>query len=379
VRRRASARTAGRRSAVLLCVVALCSGAAGCMASGSKAGPDRPATILHLGTTEARGAPYTEDVERFAARVEELTDGAVRVEIDYQVIPWTPTSERDVTRMVQEGQVDLALVPTRVFDTMGISGFEALQTPLLIDSPELAGAVAASGVATTMLEVLEEHGLVGLGLVFEGLRWPMALNGVVDEASDFEGLLVRVPASNVSDAVFEALGAVPDHGADHLIATDGEAYPLVETELGLAATDFASGSTITSGLVLFPKYGALLADPYALDALSEEQRAGVRQAAQDAVEAATQTMADEEELAATYCEVAGDLVEAPAAGLRSIELRLEAVVDELREDPATSEAIDAITALAKSTSAARFTAPPACSPRSGDAAQLPSAPAAPTP
>ena len=176
--------------------------------------------------------------------------------------------------MVQEGEVDLALIPTRVFDTMGISGFEALQTPLLIDTAELAGAVAASDVATTMLTGLGDHGLVGLGLIFEGLRRPMALNGAVDQASDFEGLLVRVPASNVSDRVFEALGAVPDHGEDHLVATNGEPYPLVETELELADTEFAPGSTVTSGLVLFPKYGALLADPDALDDL--ERRSGGR-------------------------------------------------------------------------------------------------------
>lgn len=373
-------RIAGPRSAIPVCLgVVLAVGSAGCTASGSKAGPDRPATVLHLATTEARGAPYTQDVERFAARVEELTDGAVRVEIDHQVIPWTPTSEQTVARMVQEGQVDLALIPTRVFDTMGISGFEALQAPLLIDTAELAGAVAASDVATTMLEGLGDHGLVGLGLVFEGLRRPIALNGAVDEASDFEGLLVRVPASNVSDRVFEALGAVPDHGADHLVGTNGEPYALVETELELADTDFAPGSTVTAGLVLFPKYGALLADPDALDALNDDQVDALHEAAEDTVAAASQTMADEEVLAATYCEVAGDVIEAPAAGLRSIERRLTTVVDELREDPVAAEAIDAINVLKEATSAPTFTAPPACSPPSGDAARLPSAPAVPTP
>ena len=377
---RSSTRIAGLRPAVLVCVASVVAvGLAGCTASGSKAGPDRPATVLHLATTEVRGAPHTEDVERFATRVEELTNGAVRVEIDYEIVPWTPTSERTVTRMVQQGEVDLALIPTRVFDTMGISGFKALQTPLLIDTAELAGAVAASDVATTMLTGLGDHGLVGLGLIFEGLRRPMALNGAVDQASDFEGLLVRVPASNVSDRVFEALGAVPDHGEDHLVATNGEPYPLVETELELADTEFAPGSTVTSRLVLFPKYGALLADPDALDALSDDQVDALREAAEHTVAAAAQTTADEEVLAATYCEVAGDVVEAPAAGLRSIEQRLTTVVDELREDPATTEAIDAITVLKDSTSPPAFTAPPACSPPSGDAARIPSTPAAPTP
>ena len=378
--RLSGARTAGLRPVVLACsvsVLAVCS--AGCSVSGSKAGPDRPATVLHLATTEAQGVPHTSDVERFAARVAELTDGAVRIEVDHQVIPWTPSSERTVTRMVQEGEVDLALIPTRVFDTMGISGFEALQTPLLIDTPELAAAVASSDVAATMLAGLGDHGLVGLGLVFEGLRRPLALNGAVTEARDFEGLLVRVPASDVSDRVFEALGAIPDHGADHLVATNGEPYPLVETELELADTDYSPGSTVTSDLVLFPKYAALLANPDALDDLSDEQVDAVRQAADATVADAAQTTADEQDLAATYCEVAGDLVDAPAAGLRSIEVKLETVVDELRQDPGTATAIAKITALKAATTAPPFTAPPACSPLTGDAARLPTAPAAPTP
>jgi TRAP-type C4-dicarboxylate transport system substrate-binding protein len=318
-------------------------------------------------------------VERFAARVQELTGQEVRVDIDYEVIPWTPTSEREVISMVQRGEVDLALVPTRAFDTVGISTFEALQTPLLIDTPELAGVVAGSNVATSMLAGLDSGGLVGLGLVYEGLRRPMALNGGVDEARDFEGRLVRVPASNVSDHVFEALGAIPDHGTDHLMAADGTPYSLVETELELADTDFAQGSTITSGLVLFPKYGALIADPEALDDLDDDHLDALRNAAHDTAQAAVHTTADEEELAATYCEVAGDVILPPAAGLRSIERRLATVVEQLRQDPVTTDNIHAITELKQSTPSPTFHPPLACSPRSGDAAQLPSAPAAPTP
>jgi TRAP-type transport system periplasmic protein len=373
-------RIAGLHRAVLVCVAsALAAGVAGCTASGSKAGPDRPATVLHLATTEAQGAPYTEDLERFTARVEDLTDGEVRLEVDDQLIPWTPTSERTVTEMVQDGDVDLALIPTRVFDTMGISGFEALQAPMLIDSPELAAAVASSDIAGTMLEGLDRHGLVGLGLVFEGLRRPMALNGAITGAGDFEGRLVRVPASDVSDRVFEALGAVPDHGADHLVATNGEPYALVETELEVADTDYSPGSTTTIDLVLFPKYGALLAQPDVLGDLTDEQVDAVRQAAEDTVAAAAQTIADEQELAATYCEVAGDLIEAPASGLQSIERRLRTVVDELRQDARTATAIRAIEGLKESTVAPAFRTPSACSPLTGDGARLPSAPAAPTP
>jgi TRAP-type C4-dicarboxylate transport system substrate-binding protein len=266
-----------------------------------------------------------------------------------------------------------------VFDTVGVTGFEALQTPMLIDTPELAGAVATGDVAADMLAGLDDQGIVGLGLVYEGLRRPLALNGAVTRATDLEGLSVRVPVSGVSDQVFTALGAVPDNGASHIVSTSGERYPVVETELALADTDFPAGGTVTANLVFFPKYDAILANPDSLGRLDEDQQDAIRQAAAEAVAGAVQTTADEEALAATYCETAGDLVSASLGEVRAIRARLRPVVDELGQDPATAAAIDEIRRLEIATTAPRFRAPPSCSPRTGDGALLPSAPAAPTP
>lgn len=371
-------RTAGIAPAVLVGCL-LVAGLTGCTTSGSKAGPDRPATVLRLATPEQRGAPYTEDVERFAMLAHELTDGGVRIAIDYEVVDWTQLSEQKIVRMTQEGRTDLALVSPRVFDTVGIDGFRALQTPILIDTPELAASVAHDEVAADMLQGLSEHGLIGLGLVYEGLRRTLALNGAVTRAGDFEGLLVRVPTSNTSDRIFEALGAIPDHGDDRAVASTGERYALVETGFVLAAADYPAGTTVTSNLVLFPKYGALIANPDAFEELTEEQQDALRRAAAETVGAAAETTADEQDLARRYCEIAGDLAEAPPSEIEAIEDRLQPVVDELREDPAAASAIDAILELRAATKAPAFTAPPACAPPSGDSLRLPSAPAAPTP
>ena len=377
---RASTKIAGPRSVIFVaCSTLLVTGAAGCATSGSKAGPDRPATVLRLATPEQRGAPYTDDVEVFANRVAELSDGTLRVQVDYEVIPWTQRSEQTITQMVQNGEIELALVPTRVLDTVGIEGFQALQTPMLIDTPELAAAVARSDVADDMLADLPGHDLIGLGLVFEGLRRPLALNGAITRATDLDGLQVRVPRSRLSDLVFTALGAVPDHGDDLVIATTGDRYAVVETELALADSGFPHGSTVTHNLVLFPKYGALLANPDAYEELSDDEREVLRQAADETVARAGQTTADEEDLATTYCETAGDLVAASDTELRAMHDRLQPVVDELHRDPATATRIEAIRELAETIQAPEFTPPPACHPPTGDAARLPSAPAAPTP
>ena len=104
-----------------------------------------------------------------------LTEGSVTVTLQLEAdAPWSPQSEQRVTAMVKDGTTDLAMVPPRVFDTIGIHGFEALQTPMLIDSAELAGAITTGDIGSGMLADLPDQGLVGLGLVYDGLRRPLA-------------------------------------------------------------------------------------------------------------------------------------------------------------------------------------------------------------
>jgi TRAP-type C4-dicarboxylate transport system substrate-binding protein len=353
--------------------------AAGCSASGTKAGPTRPTVVLHLATPENSDAPYADDVRFFARRVGELSDGRVDVRIDFQAIPWTPASEGALFEMVRDGKTELALVPPRAFDTVGVTDFEALQGPMLIDSPELAGAVATSDLTRDLLDGLEEHGVVGLGLAYEGLRRPLALNGALARVSDFEGLLIRVPSSNLSDRIMRALGAIPDRGASHVNATTGDPYPLAETELALASTTFPDGGTVTANMVFFPKYDALLVNADTFAHLADDQADALRRAAADTVARSLQTTQDEEDLASAFCADGGHLVEAPDDEVDAMRAAVQPVLAELQQDPGTRTAIEEIESLARATKAPSFTMPPACLPPTGDAARLPSETPAPTP
>ena len=346
---------------------------------GTKAGPTRPTVVLHLATPENPDAPYADDVRFFARRVRDLTDGEVDVRLDFEAIPWTPASEGKLFEMVQDGTTELALVPPRAFDTVGVTGFEALQAPMLIDSPELAGAVATSDLAGDLLDSLGEYGVVGLGLAYEGLRRPLALNGALTRVSDFESLLIRVPSSNLSDRIMRALKAIPDRGASHVNATTGDPYPLVETELTLAPTNFPDGGTVTSNMVFFPKYDALIVNADTFESLADDQADAMRRAAADTVTRSVQTVEDEQELASTFCADGGHLVEAPADQIDAMRAAVQPVLDDLRTDTSTRVAIDKIESLARSTQAPPFTVPPTCLPPTGDAARLPSETPGPTP
>ena len=58
---------------------------------------------------------------------------------------------------VADGRYDLGVVGTQVFDTLGVSSFQALNAPMLVDSYALQAAVLESGLTDTMMQPLERH------------------------------------------------------------------------------------------------------------------------------------------------------------------------------------------------------------------------------
>ena len=78
--------------------------------------------------------------------------------------------DQKVARMVVAGELDMGLIPTRAWDTEGVTSLRALNAPFLITSDELAAQVASSELAGTMLAGLDTVGVTGLALLPEGLR-----------------------------------------------------------------------------------------------------------------------------------------------------------------------------------------------------------------
>src|SRR5262245_9924338 len=62
----------------------------------------------------------------------------------------TPEFEAKVIDDVRAGRADGAWIGSRAFDRAGVTSFDALIAPLLIDSYELQGAVLASPLASAM-------------------------------------------------------------------------------------------------------------------------------------------------------------------------------------------------------------------------------------
>lgn len=338
---------------VSILLVIVVAGLAGCSSpgAGGTSGPNDPASTsvtpvtLSLGTGDSRGRPDTAVVEHFAEQVEQLSDGAMTIEITWQAAGESGSKdsfEQGIVGMVQGGELDLGWIAARAWDTVDVSSFQALQAPFLITDQALLGDVVSSPIADDMLSSLDEVGLVGFGLYPDQLRHPVGYASPLRSVEDFDGAQIRLVPSNATEALVRAFGGTPVYGVngDALDAAirNGE-LDGTETSLGFAP----DGSILTANVVLFPRVNTLFASAEGLSSLSDAQRAILEEAAGATVEFSI--AAAEREDAGAFCAAGGQLVEASEADIASLMEAAQPVWDTLRADPQTAAFIDQIRAL----------------------------------
>jgi TRAP-type C4-dicarboxylate transport system substrate-binding protein len=120
--------------------------------------------------TLADGEGDTSNAQPFAGAVSSLSHGSLQIKIEGAWRPSDPSYSADLIKDVQAGKADLGVAASRAFDTVGISSFQALQAPFLIDNYLLERKVMDSAIPGSMLQELRPHGLVGLA-VLPGPLW----------------------------------------------------------------------------------------------------------------------------------------------------------------------------------------------------------------
>ena len=165
-----------RLATVALAVVAavVAGGCSGGGASGDKAGGSGEPVVLRMANAygDLNDVPV---VEGFVSQVKERSGGNVRIQVANRWGDYANDAEQQVVRAVAAGKVDLGWAGARVFDTMGVTSFQALQAPMLIDSYALEQAVVASDIPGQMMQGLSKLGVQGLGVLADGLRKPIAV------------------------------------------------------------------------------------------------------------------------------------------------------------------------------------------------------------
>lgn len=298
--------------------------------------------VLTLATDDSPGEISADQISAFADHVAELSNEAIEVSPDWN-------SNKDIAhdwdqaaaRLVIDGSHDLGLIPSRAWDTLGVTSLQALSTPMLISDRSLEVAVITDHrISSDLLKGLDDVGITGLSLYPEELRRPFGFREALVEPDQFVGVTVRVPTSAASALLYEALGGT---------AVDDEPDP--SAQVGLDSDfDHAPHSIATGNLVWYPKVNVLVANSEAWKALTDSQRDILQQAAAAAQQDAIHYLPDETTAARGWCSRTGGTITAATADqLAAFEAATMPVRNRLATDSATKALIHAIQALKDTT------------------------------
>lgn len=313
----------------------------------TKAGGESPPITLKAISPTGPGYPGGDQLAEFARQVSELSDGAITIDIAPSMNLGGANNEITAVEMVQRGEVDLGLVPTRIFDVVGIDSFRALQAPFLITSNELADQVLVDPIADEMLAGLDNAGLTGLTMTFDSLRQPIGTNGPLLSPDDFQGIGFQTAQSETQELAFSTLGA----SVTNVNGVDLEAGVLDQSiegfENSMQVPVKPVRGDITGNAVVYLKANAIIADAEVFAGLSSDQQSTLRAAAEATREWATRQHPDLINSAAAYCAAnEGDVVVASTDQLAALRAAVQPAYDELNLDSFTRKAIERITEIA---------------------------------
>jgi TRAP-type C4-dicarboxylate transport system substrate-binding protein len=249
---------------------------------------------------------------------------------------------------------------------MGVRSFQALTAPILVDTYALQNAVIERGITEQMMRGLDEVGVVGLGVLADGLRKPIGITGYILGPADWRGITFGTLRSKGQADALRALGATPafvfrpelegafDEGTIHGFETNLSNY---SSDPGWPLL----APYVTANVTLWPQMDVLFANPARLAALSAEQRGWLQDAARDAAARSTALADTDAQSMTSACGTGARFADASEGELAALEDAFAPVYADLRLDPETKAFIERIEALKESTRPeARLSIPPDC-------------------
>jgi TRAP-type C4-dicarboxylate transport system substrate-binding protein len=340
----------------VLIVAGLAAALVGCGddSGSTKAGEGSAPVTLRIGTEGGQGRPESDQIEQFARRVTEVSGGTLIVEPVWEagrlasgeVTPGG--ADQAVVAMVQNGELDMGLIPARAWDTVGVPTFQALSAPFLVDSNELAARVTSDERAHEMLGGLDEIGLTGLALFPDQLRHFFSFGAPILTPADLDGTTIRALQSDATYALIEALNARPEDVAGQTFydGVDSGEIAAAESSFTLAGATLPRPGTVTANLTLFPKINTLVIGSDVFDELDDERQDVLRTAAAHTREwAATTQAVPEPELAVAHCALGGSVVLATDVDLLAFEQAAASVYAQIEQNETTRDLIEHIRKL----------------------------------
>jgi tripartite ATP-independent transporter DctP family solute receptor len=238
---------------------------------------------LRLGHAVFEAHPNHDTAVRFKEAVERLSNGEVKVDI----YPARQLGDvKELMEGVQLGTVDLTVNSSSALATLEPS-VDAFQLPGVIPNYEAFAALAVSNPARAIMDTLEKHDMVALGLYDGGQRHFLTVGEPVTAMEGFKGLKTRVAPVKLFLDVWSAVGTNPTPMAY------GEVYSALETgtldavEINLTSIESEKFYEVAGGITLTGHYfwpSLLLVNKGVFDSLTPEQQQAMRDAAKEITE-----------------------------------------------------------------------------------------------
>jgi TRAP-type C4-dicarboxylate transport system substrate-binding protein len=346
------------RALALLAALAFMLAAAACSGSGvDKAGGTQTPQPVVL--TLAHHEQNPQDIQFWIDEVQRRSGGSLRIQMTSQFPPQEFAFDKAIIADVQAGKVQLANVSARVYDTVGVTSFQALLAPFLIDNHTLERRVLESDLMGEMLAGTNKLGLVGLEVIPTHLRKPVGVSRPLVTVKDYRGARIGVREGEIAKATFTALGAtpVPTIPEMPLDGLDGIEINIGKGDEQLAAT--------TSNVTFWPRPMTLVINQKTFESLTPNQQEALQTAGSAVLSRQfdfAQALRAEDMV--VVCRIGPRLVQASDQDLAALRRAVQSVYDQLERDAETKSLLQRILAMKHETRAASTPDNPRCSPSS---------------
>lgn len=338
---------------VLAALAAMSLALASCSTGGATdkaGGTDAPVTLTMIDVaSNLNGFPA---VQYFIDRVSVVSKGKLTIDVQLGYTNFAPDAEQQIVHDVADGKADLARIGTRAFDRLGVTSFQALTAPMLIDNYPLQAAVFDHGIPIEMMDGLEPLGVTGLGVMAGPLRRPAATKPLLAPA-DWRGLTIETRASDGEVAAVETLGATPTEvvgpGLDEGLASgeiDGLTVDLLQFHLNGREN---TTPYVTANVALWPQTLALVVNSDRLSKLTDEQRGWLQEAADDAVTYSLQVADQDATLMNEVCARGARFADATPAQRQALQDAFLSLYADIESDPVGNAFFDEIIDLKQRT------------------------------
>ncbi|WP_341357073.1 TRAP transporter substrate-binding protein [Rossellomorea sp. y25] len=200
-----------RKLVIFMSVLLMVAGIVGCSSKGTTSSDKNDSAVksgdqIVLKLSEPQVDDYPDSIaeKEFAKKVEELSDGRIKVEVytGGQLGDETTTIEQTQVGIIDIGRANAGPL-TQFADSLGIFSF-----PFLFDSREHMWNALESSLREDLFSDLEESDLIGLAFYDAGAR-SFYSTEPIETVKDIKGKKIRVMQNDILIDAFKKLGTSP--------------------------------------------------------------------------------------------------------------------------------------------------------------------------